>query len=329
MTQEEARLIKNAKARQKLIDDPVGERARRSEQARKWRASHPENRKYNRERLGTAIEVETDDIIFYGYKPPFQKFEGGFGFKGVLQYSRKDQKVMCHFCGLFFRALNNGHLNKVHNLTAAEYKEKVGLKPTSSLIGEETRKKLLERGHNPNHMQELRKAQEKRRERKEKGLPDLQSGHKMRLEKKNERGTCPEQLLDRIRDAVKKIGHTPTMEEFIKLNEGRFYGSIRNTYGTWTNAIKKLGLETHHVSYTNEELLEAMRNFYKVHKRTPKWSDMERGLLPGTTAYYKRFRGLNHARLAAGVPLVIAVGKRREEFMPNEEQRTKMLEQYI
>lgn len=318
---------RNAKARQRLIDNPVEERAKRARFAREWRKRHPENREYNRKRLGTGeMPSSPDDIIFYGYKPPFRKFKGGFGYEGVLMYSKLDQKVQCHFCGRLFRAINNGHLKKVHNLTAREYKEKVGLSQGSALCGEETRKKLLERGHNPRHMEELRKAQEKRRERKKKGLPDLQSGTKLSLEKKNERGTCPEQLLDRIRDAIKKNGGIiPTMEEFVRMNEGKYYGSIRNTYGTWTNAVEKLGHSTHRNVYSEQDLLDSMQTFYRVHKRTPRWSDMKRGLLPSATAYYGKFRSMNNARLKAGVPLLIQYGHRSEEWVPTSAQREKML----
>jgi len=318
---------KRAKARQLLIDDPIEERARRARVAREWRAKHPDgSRKFKRNKDGVGILANPDDVIFYGYKPPFRKFKEGFGYEGVLMYSKSEGRVQCHFCGRLFRMLNNGHLGKVHGMTASEYKEKVGLKQSSALMGEETREKLLARPYNPNHMEELKKAQKRRAERIKKGLPDLQSGFKQRLEKKNERGTCPEQLLDRIRDAVKQLGHTPTMEEFVRLNEGKYYGSIRNTYGTWTNAVMKLGLQTHYKKYTKDKLLDAMRNFYVVHHRSPKWSDMERGLLPSSTAYYYHFKGINHARLLANVPLVIANGKRKsEEWMPTETQRQQML----
>lgn len=317
----------NANARQRLIDNPVQERMKRAAAARVWRAKNKEHvRIEGRKRKDTGLKYDEKDVIFYGYKPPFRKIKDGFGYEGVLLYDKKQGKVQCHFCGLFFRMLNNGHLNKVHGLTARDYKTKVGLSQQSALCGEETRKKLLERGYNPNHMQELRKAQEKRRQRIKKGLPDKQSGFRLSLEKKNERGTCPEQLLERIRDAAKKLGYTPTMEEFRKMNQGKFYGSIRNTYGTWTEAIKKLGMETHHKTYTREQLLDAMRNFYKVHKRTPKWSDMERGLLPSTGPYYRQFKNLNQARLEAGVPLVLVYGKRRDEWIPTNIERKQMLQ---
>lgn len=285
------RAEKNAKLRQKLIDNPVEERARRAGVARRWRQNNPDGaRKAGRKRNGVGMLANPDDVIFYGYKPPFRKFKGGHGYEGVLMYSKLEGKVQCHFCGGLFRMLNNGHLMKVHGITARQYKEKVGLSQQTALCGEETREKLLKRGHNPNNMAELKKAQEIRRERIAKGLPDKQSGFKLSLEKKNIRGTCPDQLLDRIRDAEKKLGRVPTMEEFLRMNEGKYTGSIRETFGSWTAAVAKLGLKTHHKQYTDEELLEAMRNFYRVHQRSPKWSDMERGLLPGSTAYYSHFK---------------------------------------
>lgn len=318
----------NARARHNLIADPEGERAKRAAQARAWRASHPEgSRKFARKKNGIGMIPNENNVIFYGYKPPFRKFKGGFGYEGVLMYSKTDKKVQCHLCGGLFRMLNNGHLGKVHGITARQYKEKVGLSQQTALCGEETREKLLKRGHNPNHMEELKKANEMRRKRREEGFPDRQSGFKLSLEKKNARGTCPDQLLDRIRDAIKKNGgKVPTMEQFVKMNEGKYYGSIRNTFGTWTEAVTKLGLQTNAKRYTTEELIAAMQNFYKVHKRTPKWSDMERGLLPGSTTYYHHFKNINHARLMSKVPLILHLGgNRREEWMPSEQERMMML----
>jgi len=324
--QEKQRLAKNAKARQKLIDDPIGERARRALLARNWRKNHPDtSRKFNRERKGTGELSDDSKVLFYGYKEPLRKFEGGFGYSGVLRYSKDKDKVECHFCGRLFRAINNGHLMKVHSLTAEEYKEKTGLAQTTALVGEGTRLKLLERGHNPNYLEELKKAQERRRERIAKGLPDKQSGHKLSLERKNQRGTCPDQLLAIIDRTIKSYGRVPTEEEFLSFHSGKYMGSIRNTYGTWTNALAKLNQRPNNVKYTPEYLIEEMQNFYSVHKRTPRYSDMERGLLPPAAPYYARFKHLNDARLRAGIPLIIRYGRKSEEWMPTPNERTKML----
>lgn len=304
----------NANARQKLIDNPVGERVRRAEQARNWHKKHPDNsRKHNRSRIKTGEFASVDDIIFYGYKEPLRKFEGGHGYMGVLSYSKANDKVQCHICGCLFRTLNNGHLGKVHGLTAREYKEKTGLSQGASLVGEGTRLKLLERPYNPNHMEELKKANEKRREVIRKTGKDPQSHPKMSLEKHNEKGTCPDQLLDKIDNTIKSFGRVPTEEEFLKFHNGKFLGSIRRTYGTWTNALSYLNRKPNRITYSREDLLEAMRNFYRVNNRTPKWSDMERGLLPSSSAYYNQFKSLNQARQEAGVPVLIPVGRRQFE----------------
>ncbi len=306
----------NANARQKLLDNPIKERARRTEAARNWRKKYQEDvRKKGRELKNTGEFASIDDIIFYGYKEPLRKFDGGHGYMGVLSYSKTNDKVQCHLCGLLFKSLNNGHLGKVHNITARQYKDKVGLKPSASLVGEGTRKKLMDRGYNPNHMEELRKVHEKRRAIIKKTGKDPQSHPKMSLEKKNERGTCPDQLLDKISNTIKSFGRVPTQEEFLKFHNGKFLGSIRKTYGTWTNALLYLGKRPNRVIYSKEDLLEAMRNFYRVNNRTPRWSDMQRGLLPDWNCYYRQFKSLNQARQEAGVPVLIPVGKHYEESL--------------
>lgn len=324
--QKKHRAVRNERARQRLKENPEEERAKRAKAAREWRARHPEkSRKYNRKRLNVGMLANPDDVIFYGYKPPFRKFKDGFGYEGVLMYSKSEGKVQCHLCGGLFRMLNNGHLLKVHGITARQYKEKVGLSQQTALCGEETREKLLKRGHNPKHMEALKRAQRARRARLRKGLPDLQSGFKLSLERKNERGTCPDQLLERIQDAANKLGRVPTGEEFIKMNEGKYMGSIRNTFGTWTNAVAKLGMKTYREIHTRDTLIAAMQNFFQVHKRTPRWSDMERGLLPSASCYYSHFKNINHARLLAKVPLIVAVGRRHEEWTPTDSERDVML----
>jgi hypothetical protein len=317
----------NQAGRDRLKNNPDKERAKRAKAAREWRKTHPDgSRKHNRSRIGTGEDGTPETVLFYGYKEPLRKYDGGFGYQGVLSYSKTHDKVQCHMCGKLFRSLNNGHLMQVHGVTAYEYKESTGLSQQTALVGEGARLKLIERGHNPNHMVELKKAQEKRRERIKKGLKDTQSGKKMSLEVKNKRGTCPDQLLAIIDRTIKSYGRVPTEEEFLSFQNGRYMGSIRRTYGTWTNALSKLGQHPNMVRYSENDLLDAMRNFYQVNNRTPRFSDMERGLLPSASAYYSKFKSINNARLKAGLPLVIKVGHRKsEEWMPTPEERERMI----
>lgn len=324
--QKKNRQKSNEKARQRLIDNPIEERKKRAEMAKKWRSNHPEkSRALCRGRLKTGELPSEDEVLFYGYKEPLRNFKEGYGYEGVLRYNKAKDKVQCHFCGRLFRAINNGHLKKVHGLTAREYKEKTSLAPTTSLVGEATREKLLVRPYNPNYMIELAKANELRKKRKQKGLKDTQSGHKRSLERYNQKGTCPDQLLDMIEKTAKSFGHTPTTEEFLKFHHGKYMGSIRRTYGTWTKALAKLNMRPHMVVKTKEELIKDIQNFYQVNKRTPRWSDFERGLLPSASCFYRNFKSINQARLLANVPLIIQTGKMREEYTPSEEERKKML----
>lgn len=325
--QKKLRVKINAAARQRLIDNPIKERARRAEFAKKWRAKNIDKvRQDSRKRKETGIG---EPVLFYGYKEPLTKFKGGHGYNGVLSYSKDRDKIQCHFCGKLFRSINNGHLMKVHGLTASEYKEKTQLSLSASLVGEGTRQKLLDRPYNPNHMQELKKVWEKRREIIKSTGQDPQKHHKISLEIKNKRGTCPDQLLDIIEKTVKSYGRTMTQEEFLKFHAGKYLGSIRNTYGTWTNALAKLGLRTNKTpDHTRESLLGEMKNFYRVHKRTPRWSDFQRGLLPDANAYYRQFKGLNHARLLAGLPIIMNVGRQRKEWKPTKIESQKMIDNF-
>ena len=328
--QKNNRELINERAKQKRLTDLDADRKRRALAMRKWRASHREHSlAYYRARQKTGETSSEDKVLFYGYKDPLRKFEGGFGYVGVLRYSKDQDKVECHLCGRLFRMLNNGHLGKVHGITAREYKAQTGLTISTALLGEGTRIKLLDRGHNPNHIAELKKAHKRREERKKAGLPDLQSGQNVLTpQRMNQRGTCPDQLLNMIDKTAKSLGRAPTTEEFLAVHNGKFLGSIRRTFGTWTNALAKLELRTHHIGFTDEHLIEQVKNFYQVNKRTPRYSDFERGLLPTAGVYYRRYKSLNNVRLLANVPLVIPVGKwKRQEWMPSKDERTKMLAQ--
>ena len=329
---EERRKIVNERARiyrKNLKGEAlIAERAKRAKFAREWRAKNREKcREINRDRYNTGEIADVDKIMFYGYKEPLRKFEKGFGYKGVLIYSKDKEKIQCHFCGKMFRALNNGHLGKVHGMTAEKYKEEVGLSPISSLVGEATREKLFARPYNPTHMIELKKAQEKRRQIIKETGKDPQSHKKMRLEIHNQRGTCPDQLLDKIEKTIKSFGRVPNAEEFARFHNGKFLGSIKGTFGSWTEALNRLGKRTNKsLPLSREILIDELQNFYKVHKRSPRWSDFNRGLLRDASTYYKHFKNLNHARLLANVPLVVWMGRKRyEDYIPKEEERKRML----
>lgn len=254
----------------------------------------------------TTGEIPKEELLIYGYKEPLAKFTGGFGYAGVLSCTKDLQKVQCHFCGELFKSLSRRHLS-LHKLNAKEYKIKVGLSQKTALCGEATRQKYMKRLGNPNYLQDLKKAQKARRKQIDEG--GGRTFKKKSLQDKNKQGNCPDQLLDKISKTIKSFGRVPTIMEFKKFHEGRFLSSIQLTYGTWSNALKLLGKKSHNVYYSKEDLLQAMRVFYKTHNRSPRLSDMQRGLIQSPKTFYKHWSSLNDARKEAGVPYLIKTGR--------------------
>ncbi len=60
--------------------------------------------------------------------------------KQIEQYLSGD-KIQCLECGKWFKSLNS-HINRLHSLTANEYRDKWGLPRQTALAGQSTREKL-------------------------------------------------------------------------------------------------------------------------------------------------------------------------------------------
>lgn len=296
--------------------------------ARRWRAKHHEHvLAYNRKNDKTGEELSMSKVAFYKYKEPLQKINNGFGFQGVLIYSKNRDKIQCHICGKFFRALNNYHLQKIHKITAAEYKEQFGLRQTTALIGEGTREKLLHRLDNMPESYWIQKMKSLKRAQQIKNHP---GGQKWRIEQKNLKGTCPNQLLQKIQVLANELHTTPTGKQFLNKYRGMYMGSIRATFGTYEEAVRMAKLTPHREieakKFSTPNLLNYFKIFYKIHKRVPRDSDHKRGLLPDFNVYINRFGSINRARLLANIPILLHTGRfRYEEWKYTKEERQKML----
>lgn len=239
-------------------------------------------------------------VTLYNYKEPFMEYTGGYGYRGVLMFDGKTQKVQCHECGLWMQYLPN-HLHKEHNMRAREYKNRVGLRQSTALISEELRKKLIANGMetrsknlvpNKNHTKET-KAQ----------IAETLRKNKEAMEYKNEKGTCPAQLIDRLIKLADKLGRTPSEKECT------FNAAIRMTYGSMKEACRVAGLKyrkpgeniNHHKKltkfrFTDDQLLNFIRVFTDKHEREPSTSDLKRKLLPSYRTYTARFGGWKKAK---------------------------------
>jgi hypothetical protein len=271
-------------------------------------------------------EFNLDEVYYYNYKEPMRKFKYGFGYDGALAYSKDKKKVQCHFCGKLFGAITTSHIeqclgvclyNEKHGNTPvtdiASYKKTTKLSISSALVGEETREKLIRAG-----FKSVETGGRKFLKRVDKNNiiknNKARTGSKISLEAKNKRGTCPDQLLEKIKVVEKHIGQVPSKKDFYKYYGGRYLGIIYETFGSWRVAVEKAGLTPRvskgNTKYTREDLLEYLREFYKRKGRTPTYSDHRRGILPPRESYQRFFTTLNEARRAAGIPILIQVGRR-------------------
>lgn len=279
-------------------------------------------RRLQRHEKERSIVPSDDQLVFYGYKEPLKKYAGGFGYMGVVSYSKEHDRIQCHICGRLFRNVGS-HAKFAHGLTAQAYKAKVGLSLTTALVGEGTREKLI-RAHDDIGSFSCRNLTKKECVEKMKKMSSLakNKGRKgWSLEKRNENGNCPEQLVDRIKKLQAKIGKRPSAKDYQK--EYGSFQSVITVYGKWNEALRVAGMTT----YTDERdirgdrnyLLEAMRSFYKKHGRTPRPSDGQRGLIPCHQLYWKKFGSMNKARELAGIPVLIPISKYRyEEVLLNK-----------
>lgn len=256
-----------------------------------------------------------EELTFQHYKEPLRAIPkgDGYGYYGAILMSKDMTKIQCHICGKLFKSLSF-HLMNEHKTTAFEYKEKYGLARQTALISEslrwEYKQKTLEwlKGLT----QEEKDAYRAKRSQIIKAVNEKRT-HKqptIRLETKNKRGTCPDQLLDKINKVAQKLGHTPSKHEFIgECGSQRYTHLIYTTFGSWSKAVELAGLSPHEPKkggntvgkYDQDTLLEYLRIFAQENNRVPTATDFRRGLLPSYETYISRFGGIEKARQLAGV----------------------------
>jgi len=263
-----------------------------------------------------VIKFKNTYLTFVNYKEPLLKVEigNGFGYYGTILISLDNKLIMCHMCGKLFKD-SGRHIMSKHKIGLKEYRLKYQLSPMTSLLSESERIRrkelMVDRFEN---MSETEKEEYKQRaiakwKEYNRNRPIPKKQPKLSLETKNKRGTCPAQLLDKIRQVKKELQHIPSLQEFMKTTGGQRYKHlIFNTFGSWNNALKQLNYKTiepkmrYNQEYVKEELIGYLKAFYKRYHRPPTGSDFKRGILPGRKTYWKYFGGLTLAHKEAGLP---------------------------
>lgn len=257
---------------------------------------------------GNALAYSGQTLLYENYKEPLKPVEEseGYGYYGTVALTEDKKHVQCHICGDLFENLG-GHL-RGHKIKGRDYKEKFGLALRTALVGEDVRRRRQElavkpfNGELPAHLAEYnRKVQSGEIKHRVRG------GDPLSLEKRNQLGLCPEQVLVKIRELADKLGHTPSEDEFKAHYSYRYLGSIRYQHGSYLKAVEKIGLKSAKElkEHTTEDLIKALQDFHQEHGRIPMTSDFSRGLLPSRNTYFYRFGSLNNARVEAGLNAVV------------------------
>lgn len=239
----------------------------------------------------------------------------GFGYLGALSISLDRDKMQCHICGKLFRDVGF-HTTQKHNISRDEYKEKYQIARSTSLISETLREEkknrtLLYRASlSKNDAQDLVRKMKEGSDLWHKNNPS--QPFEIRLETKNKRGTCPDQLIAKIQEVANELKKTPSKREFITAcGTQRFVHLIYSTFGSYNAAIERAGLVANQKwttpvgfskpRYSDDELLDYLSLVYREEGRIPTETDARRGLIPNTDIYRRRFGSMAKARELAGI----------------------------
>lgn len=229
--------------------------------------------------VSKTIEYEdapSGQIKLYNYKEPLMRVEEGYGFLGVLALDPVKDLIQCHTCGEWHKSLQN-HLRYKHQTNVASYKREYGLLSSTALINEEMR--AIFSAHGENNLEVYRKNfQENSHKHSEETKAKIKETLKQnRMENRNLKGTCPEQLIDRLQKLAFDLGRTP------KQIEVPFEETLVKVYGTFKNALEIAGLpyrkpgvnvKTH--KYNLQQCVDGVRKFVDKNGKYPRYVDFKK-----------------------------------------------------
>ncbi len=244
-------------------------------------------------------KIAVGDIgeFWYGdYKEPFEQLEGGVpGHPVGVVLKADDGKLLCAWCGKTYESLAF-HITKAHGTSPASYKETVGLLHKSALISDRLRMvasrnaKLHGFGPNPDHASSRTQPLNRRRGREH---------HSLTPEFLNKTGTCYAQAVQVGRTVLNETGRLSQKTLF---RHGISPKIVARYFKDMDGFRRVLGLSPlNRRTYSNSELLSALRNLAQELGHTPTASDIRRFGMPGRTTYVKRFGNWSDACRAAGL----------------------------
>lgn len=125
------------------------------------------------------------------------------------------------------------------------------------------------------------------------------------------------ELLDYLRRFKNENGRSPGQNDFVNNPEYPNYSIYRKRFGSWNNALMLVGLDINKrdKKYTDEELLDCLKQFYQENGRIPMASDFLNNFeYPHRNTYMERFGSWNNALEMTELNLE----KRFEKYTDNE-----------
>lgn len=253
---------------------------------------------------GISLEAEVKKIavgdlgeFWYGdYKEPFEQLDGGVpGHPVGVVLKADDGKLLCAFCGKLTEQLGN-HAH-VHGMTAAEYKDEVGLLRGSALVSERVRQTMIARGL---RSQKTAPSPALNLALNRSSVPSYGARNKRRPEALNKTGRCLSQLVAVARTVAAENGGRISMRLM------RRQGVPQNAmlpYGGFQRIAQLAGATARAKSkrFTDAELLTVLRTLAMELGRTPSESDLRRYGLPSNVTYVNHFGHLSEAQRRAGL----------------------------
>ena len=113
-----------------------------------------------------------------------------------------------------------------------------------------------------------------------------------------------EELLEMLKEFTKKLGKTP-IERDLRNDPSMPSGdTYERRFGSWNNALKAAGLQINNTDYSDEELIEMLREFAEKLGKTPSIKDLRKDpSMPSAKAYRDHFGKWNNALKAAGLQI--------------------------
>ncbi len=242
--------------------------------------------------------------------PPFMKYEGGFGYSGVLLEDIVTGKLQCHLCGHLVNNLSKHLFHKHKEVTPEKYREMTGINRTTPLMSTSTLKKY--KNNFLDLTKEKRNAIIARLKENNKSIHARKTyvkrtGTKGTTQMQNKFGTCPEQAKTQFMREYQKLGRIPSNSEM----SGRLRNLVYTRFPSYKEALLAWGISDQeyrqHVTegkvkayqaradhdfyrkYTDEDVKTLYSDFYFQNKRLPTWSEVKQYGLPSREVFKRVF----------------------------------------